>query len=70
MILTNERLNNSDVLVETLKGLTIKNSVYYESDSANKNDAKSDPASEPKVATHTSDEKKIKVTDTSNVGKT
>ena len=30
------------------------------------NDAKGDPASDPKIATHNSDGKKIKVTDTSN----
>ena len=33
----------------------------------NKNDAKGDPASDPKVATRTSDRKKIKGTDTSNI---
>ena len=40
---------------------TINNSAYYHSD---RNDAKSDPKSDPLVATHTSDGKKRKVTDT------
>ena len=55
-----------DALEETLNNLAINNSGYYESDSANENDAKGDPASDLKVATQTSDGKKIKVTDTSN----
>ena len=55
-----------DALAETLKGLTINYAVYYESDSANTNDAKGDPASYMKVSTHTTDVKKRKVTDTSN----
>ena len=59
--MTSERLNNSDALAETLKGLTINDTGYYESD---KNDTKGDPASNPKVATHTSDRKKK--SDTSN----
>ena len=62
-ILTSERLNNLDALSETLKGLTINNVEYYESD---KNDAKGDPSRDPKEDTHTSDGKKRKVTDTSN----
>ena len=37
VILTRERLNNSDALVEILKGLTINNAGYYDSD---ENDAK------------------------------
>ena len=53
-ILTSERLNNADALAETLKGLTINDAGYYESDSANENYAKGYPASNPKVATHTS----------------
>ena len=65
-ILTIERLNNSDVLAESLKGLTINDAGYYESESANENNAKGDPASDPKVYTHTSDRNKIKVTGTSN----
>ena len=48
---------------ETLKGLTINNAGYYESD---KNDAKGNTASDTKLETHTSDEKKRKVTNTSN----
>ena len=42
-IFTSDRLNNSDALSETLKGLTINDVECYESDSANKNDAKGDP---------------------------
>ena len=57
--------NTLDVLVETLKGLTIdstiNNSTYYNSD---KDDAEFDPKSDPLVATNTSDGKKRKVTDT------
>ena len=44
----------------TLK-LTINNSAYYHSE---EDGTESDPNSDPKVATHTSDKKKIKVTDT------
>ena len=54
------------MLAATLKGLIINNSGYYVSDSANANDEKVDLASYPKVATHTSDRNKRKVTDTSN----
>ena len=61
-ILTSERINYLDVLAETLRGLTINNAGYYH---LYKNDAEADPASNPKVATHTSDEKN-KVTDTTN----
>ena len=63
-ILTSKRLNNLDALSKTLKVLKINNARYYESD---ENDAKFDPASNPKVATHTSDGKKIKVMDTNNI---
>ena len=62
-IFKSERLNNLVALVETWKGLKINDARYYESD---KNDAKGDPARYLKVATHTSDEKRIKVIDTSN----
>ena len=62
-ILTSERINNSDVLAETLKGLTINNDGYYNSD---ENYAEGDLASDPNGATHTSDGNKRKVTDTSN----
>ena len=63
VVLTGERLNNLDTLAETLKGLTINNSGYYNSD---KNDAEGDPARYPKVANHNSEGKKRKVADTSN----
>ena len=43
--------------------MTINDAGYYNSD---KNDAEGDPASNPKVYTHTSDGKKRKVTDISN----
>ena len=60
-----ERRNNLDVLAETLKGLTIDSSInnfsYYNSD---EDDAEGDPKGDPLVATHTSEGKKIKVTDT------
>ena len=66
MILTSEKRDNSDAMVETLKGFTIKNSGYYESDSENTNNAKGDPASDPNVATHNTDINKRKVTDSRN----
>ena len=66
MILTSEKRNKSDALAETLKGLTINNTGYDESKSANANEAKGDPASNPKVANHTSDRKKRKVKNTRN----
>ena len=65
-ILTSEKIDKSDALVETLKWLAINEAGYYESDLVNSNDAKFDPASDPKISTCTSDGKKIKVTDTSN----
>ena len=60
-ILTSERLKNLDTLAETLNDLKINNTGYYNSD---KNDGEGDPKSDPKVATHTSDRKKRKVTET------
>ena len=64
--MTSEKRDKSDTLAETLKGLTINNAGYCESDSANTNDTKVDPLSNRKIVTHISDGKKIKVTDTSN----
>ena len=64
-ILTSEKLDKSDDLVETLKELTFNYDGYYVSNSANTNDAKVNPASNWKTFTHTSDGKKRKVTDTS-----
>ena len=63
VIMTSERINNSDALSETLKGLTINDAGYYHSE---KHDAEGHPASDPKVANHTSDGKKRTFTDTSN----
>ena len=51
-----------NALVETLKGFTINEAGYYESDSANEIDAKGEAASDPKVATRTSVDKKIQFT--------
>ena len=69
-ILTSERLNNLDVLAETLKVLTIdstiNDSAYYDSD---ENDAEGYPKSDPLVATRTSDRKKRKVTDTATTSR-
>ena len=64
--LTSEKLDKSDALAETLKYLTINDTAYYESDSANENDEKVDSTRNPKIVTHTSDENKRKFTDTSN----
>ena len=54
-----------DIMAETLKALTlhstINDSTNYNSD---EDDAESDPKRDPLVDTHTSDEKKRKVTDT------
>ena len=66
-ILTSEKRYKLDALAETLNGLTVNDAGYYESDSANENDAKGNLASNPKITTHTSDRKKRKVTDNSNV---
>ena len=64
LIFTIENLDSLDELANALKYLTINDAEYYESD---KNDATGDPASDQKVPTHTSDGKKRKFTDTSNV---
>ena len=66
MILTSENLDKLDDLVEALKDLKVNDDEYYVSESWNENDAKVNPARNPKTVTHTSDRKKIKVTDTSN----
>ena len=66
MILTSEKQDKLDVLAENLKGLKISKAGYYESYSANLNDKKGDSASDSKLATHTTDGKKRKFTDTSN----
>ena len=64
-IFTSERRITSEILAETIKGLTlhstINDSEYYNSDEY---DAKIDPKSDPLLATHTSDGAKRKVTDT------
>ena len=64
----NERQISSDILTEIIKGFnrfmpqsTIKNS---EDDHTNKIFSKSDPKSDPLVATHTSDRNERKITDT------
>ena len=49
-----------------LKDFTINDAEYYVSNSANSNDAKIEPASNPKTVNHTSDGKG-KVEDTRNV---
>ena len=64
--MTSEKQNDSDALAETLKGLTINHAGYYEADLENVNDAKGGIAINSKVYIHTSDRKKIKVTNTSN----
>ena len=66
MILKSDKLDKLDALEEMLKGLTINDADYYESNSANANDAKGNPAIDLKIATHTSDGKKRKVMYTSN----
>ena len=60
-ILISEKLNKSDEMAEALNILTINDSEYYVSDSANANDAKGDTASDTKTVTYTSDGKKRKV---------
>ena len=66
--MTNERQISSDIWAERIKGFNaltiqskIKDSAYYNSE---EDDAESDPNSDPKVATHTSEGKKRKVADT------
>ena len=65
MILTSERGNTLGALAETLKGLTldstIKDYAYYNSD---EDDTEGDPKIDPLVATHTSERKERKATDT------
>ena len=63
--MTSDKLDELDDLAETLKELTINDSGYYVSNSANANESKGDPASDPKTFHHTSDKKKRKVTYTS-----
>ena len=65
-ILTSGKLDKLDALEEMLKELAINDAGYYESDSAKRNDAKGNPASDPKTVTYTRDVKKRKVTDNSN----
>ena len=66
----NERRITLDILAEMLNGLTLHstiiNSAYYNTDGY---DAESDSKSDPLVATHTSDGKKIKSTDTDNTNR-
>ena len=64
----NERQISSNIMEETIKGFkvltldsTINDSAYYHLE---EDDAENDPNSDPKVATHTNDRKKRKVTDT------
>ena len=57
-ILTSERIKNSAVLAKMLKVLTINDDAYYNSD---ENYAEGNPASDPKVDTHTSDGRKGKL---------
>ena len=67
VILTSEKLEKLDDLPEKLNNLTINNAEYYVSNSANENDTKVDPERDTEKVTHTSDRKKRKVADTSNV---
>ena len=63
-IFASKKRNTSDMLAETLKGLTldstINNSANYNSE---EDDAESDAKINMLVTTHTSDRKRIKVTD-------
>ena len=66
--MTSERQISSDIMAKTINGFneltiqsTINDSAYYDSEEY---DAESDPNSDPKVATHTSDKNKRKITDT------
>ena len=64
----NKRQISLDSLAETIKGfnrLTLDSTINdYADDHSNKNVAESDPKSDPLVDTHTSDRKKVKITDT------
>ena len=64
-IFTSEKLDKPDELADMLKDLTINDAEYYVSNSVTANDAKWDPASDPKTVTHTRDGKE-RVTNTSN----
>ena len=65
MIFKSEKLDKLDELSDTLKYLTINDAEYYISKSETANDAKGDPARNPKTVTHTSDGKGS-FTDSSN----
>ena len=64
---SNERRISSDSLSETIKRfniLTLQSKINDSADyRSNKNVAKSDPKRDPLVDTHTSDRKKVKITD-------
>ena len=65
--MTSEKLEKSNELTETFKDSTINDAEYYASDSVNANNENGDTEINPKTVTHTSDRKKIKVIDTSNI---
>ena len=64
-IFTSGKLDKLDGLADALKYLTINKAKYYESDRATASDTQSDPTSNPKTVTHTSNGNE-KVTDSSN----
>ena len=51
-VLTSEKQDKSDALVQTLRGLTIIDAGYYESYPETVNESKGNPARNPKIATH------------------
>ena len=53
-IFTSEKLDKLYKLADELKGLTINNAKYYESDTVTASDAQSDPKLNLKTLTHTS----------------
>ena len=58
-IFTSERRNNLDMLVETLKGLTLDSTINDSAyDYSDEDVTEENPKSDPLVATHTSDCKK------------
>ena len=62
---TSEKLDKLDELVDTLKDFKINDAECFLFNSVIVNEAKGDPASDPKIVTHNSDGKG-KVTYTSN----
>ena len=65
VIFTSNKIDKSDELLYALKNLTIKNTIYYASNSATATDSQVNITRDPKTVTNTINSKE-KVTDTRN----